>query len=412
MNPGRRHGNTQIPLNYIWRVLILLMAPVPAALACTSSGTSILCNDAVTLLPPHTNTVNSNVNGASVLVTSSGQSSSALVGPSITLTGRNTSLTNQGTVDPGLGLGALVSLGATGAAMGSLTNSGTVSVTNSGTLLGTGLSVLGLPLLSTLNGASMVLQGDANGSITVNNTGTIGIRPGLLSGPTAIYSTPAIAAYGGAPISVTNAAGGVINGRVGLGRSATGNTFVNAGTINGGVNMGVNSTNTFTAVTGSSVTNGGAVDLGVSIGLGGLDASIALNFSTLGVVDGGQGGNNTLVLQNPGASGTTGTGTASSATYINFNNLVVNSGTWTVNGALVSAQASLNGGLVNIDNGAAFGSGTLTANGGALSTASSLTVNNAVSLGAGGLSVQGANGLTLGGTISGCLLYTSDAADE
>ena len=63
MNPGRRHGNTQIPLNYIWRVLILLMAPVPAALACTSSGTSILCNDAVTLLPPHTNTVNSNVNG-------------------------------------------------------------------------------------------------------------------------------------------------------------------------------------------------------------------------------------------------------------------------------------------------------------------------------------------------------------
>ncbi|MCR2474629.1 hypothetical protein NSP58_24210, partial [Salmonella enterica] len=88
-----------LSLNYAWQALILLLAPVPAALACTTSGTSILCNDAVVLLPiPNINTVNTNVNGASVLVTASGQSSSALIGPSITLSGKNTSLTNQGTV--------------------------------------------------------------------------------------------------------------------------------------------------------------------------------------------------------------------------------------------------------------------------------------------------------------------------
>lgn len=402
MKPGHRHGFSFPTFNDAWQVLILLLAPVPAALACTTSGTSILCNDAVVLLPfPHTNTVNSSVNGASVLVTASGQSSSALLGPSITLSGKNTSLTNQGAIDPGLGLGALLSLGASGAQLGNLANGGAVVVNNNGLLRGTGLSVLGLPILTGVGGAALVAMSDATGTINITNTNLIEIRPGLLPDLTALLSSPVIAAYGGAPITVTNTAGAVINGRVGLGRSVSGNTFTNAGTINGSVHMGINSTNTFTAVTGSSVSQGNATGIGVGVGLDGLDISLALNFSALGVVDGGAGGNNTLVLQNPGATGTSGAGAASSATYINFNNLVVNGGTWNVSGPLVAARATLNGGLVNFDNAGAFGSGTLTANGGAIASTQALSLSNAIALGANGLGIQGANSLTLSGATSG-----------
>ncbi|WP_054479281.1 autotransporter-associated beta strand repeat-containing protein, partial [Achromobacter sp. 2789STDY5608615] len=402
MKPGHRHGFSFLSLNYAWQALILLLAPVPAALACTTSGTSILCNDAVVLLPiPNINTVNTNVNGASVLVTASGQSSSALVSPSITLSGKNTSLTNQGTVDPGLGLGGLLSLGATGAQLGNTTNGGSVVVNNNGALRGTGLSVLGLPLLTGVGGAALVAMSDATGTINITNTNLIEIRPGLLPDLSALLSSPVIAAYGGAPITVTNAAGAVINGRVGLGRSVSGNTFTNAGTINGSVHMGINSTNTFTAVTGSSVSQGGATSIGVGANLNGLGANVALNFSALGLVDGGANGNNTLVLQNPGASGVSGGGTASSATYINFNNLIVNGGTWNVSGPLVTAQATLNGGLVNFDNAGAFGSGTLTANGGAIASTQALSLSNAIALGVNGLGIQGASDLTLSGATSG-----------
>ncbi|OCZ67503.1 hypothetical protein A9G00_19910 [Achromobacter xylosoxidans] len=402
MKPGHRHGFSSFSLNYAWQALILLLAPVPATLACTTSGTSILCNDAVVLLPiPNINTVNSSVNGASVLVTASGQSSSAIIGPSITLSGKNTSLTNQGTVDPGLGLGGLLSLGATGAQLGNTTNGGSVVVNNSGLLRGTGLSVLGLPLLTGVGGAALVAMSDATGTINITNTNLIEIRPGLLPDLTALLSSPVLVAYGGAPIAVTNAAGAVINGRVGLGRSVSGNTFTNAGTINGSVSMGINSTNTFTAVTGSSVSQGGATGIGVGASLNGLGASVALNFSALGLVDGGAGGNNTLVLQNPGASGVSGSGTASSATYINFNNLIVNGGTWNVSGPLVAAQATLNGGLVNFDNAGAFGGGTLTANGGAIASTQALSLSNAIALGVNGLGIQGADDLTLSGATSG-----------
>ncbi|MEN4918929.1 autotransporter-associated beta strand repeat-containing protein [Achromobacter spanius] len=401
MRPGHRHGYPNVPLylNYVWRVLALLLAPVPVALACTTTGTTIICNDAFSLLNP--NTVTSSANDVSVQVTATGQSSGPAVGlpgaAAVRLTGRTTSLTNQGLIDPTL---ALAALGTSGAIMGNLTNGGAVRVNNSGTLYGAGLSVLGLSLLNTVEGSALILQSNSTGSINIDNTGTISAKPGVLAGllPAA---TPVIAAYGGAPVTVNNAAGGVINGRVGLGRSAAGNSFVNAGTINGSVSMGQNSTNTFTAVTGSSVTTGGGA-IGVDASLLGLDVSIALGFAMGGTVDGGANGNNTLVLQNPGAAGASGLGTASSTVYRNFNNLRVNGGTWTVSGPLVSSQATLNGGLVNFDNNLAFGTGTLTGNGGALApSVAGLSLANAIQLNAGGLGVQGANNLTLAGVIAG-----------
>lgn len=401
MTTGHRHGYTPAPLhlNYVWRILAMLLLPMPAALACTTTGTSIICNDAFTLLNP--NTVNSAANDVTVQVTPTGQSGGPAVGlpgsASVRLTGRNTTLINQGLIDPTLSVAAL---GTSGAIMGNATNAGAVRVNNSGTLYGAGLSVLGLQVLSTLDGTALALRSNAAGSINIENSGTIGLKPGLLS-LSLLNASPVIAAYGGAPVTVNNAAGGVINGRVGLGRSATGNSFVNAGTINGSVSMGQNSTNTFTAVTGSTISTGGA-DVGVDLSVAGLDVSIALGFARGGTVDGGANGNNTLVLQNPAATGTGGTGTASSAVYRNFNNLRVNGGTWTINGPLVSGQTTLNGGLVNFDSNAAFGTGTLIGNGGAITPATAgLSLGNAIQLNAGGLGVQGANSLTLGGPISG-----------
>ncbi|MCF5951648.1 hypothetical protein, partial [Xanthomonas perforans] len=106
--------------------------------------------------------------------------------------------------------------------------------------------------------------------------------------------------------------------------------FVNSGTIYGSVSMGAGSTYSFTAVTGGSVNSGGGLALEL-LGPGGL-----LSFAQTGVVDGGLGGNNTLILQNSAVgtgSGSTGNGTLSTAQYINFGNLRVNSGTWSVGGA-------------------------------------------------------------------------------
>jgi len=295
MTPGHRHGYFPVPLhlNYVWRVLAMLLLPMPAALACTTTGTSIICNDAASVL--NWNTVTSSANDVSVLVTPTGQSAGPLLGlpgsAAVKLTGRNTTLTNQGLIDPTL---SLVALGTSGAIMGNASNAGAVRVNNSGTLYGAGLSVLGLQVLSTLDGTALSLRSNATGSINIDNSGTIGLKPGLLS-LSLLNASPVIAAYGGAPVTVNNAAGGVINGRVGLGRSATGNSFVNAGAINGSVSMGQNSTNTFTAVTGSTISTGGA-DVGVDLAVAGLDVSIALGFAQGGTVDGGANGNNTLVL--------------------------------------------------------------------------------------------------------------------
>ncbi|MBO7942439.1 autotransporter-associated beta strand repeat-containing protein, partial [Streptomyces sp. S9] len=161
--------------------------------------------------------------------------------------------------------------------------------------------------------------------------------------------------------------------------------------------------NTFVAVTGSSI-NGGLLPLpGVIVPTPSIPPSV-LNYSTSGTVDAGLGGSDTLVLQNavagPG-SGSGGSGTISALQYLNFENLTLNSGTWTLQGAVVSGSATLNGGTAIFDNALSFGTGTLTGNGGAIeASVGGLALLQNVNL-AGGLIVQGANNLTLGGTVSG-----------
>ncbi|MFJ3483579.1 autotransporter-associated beta strand repeat-containing protein [Pseudomonas sp. NPDC090202] len=240
------------------------------------------------------------------------------------------------------------------------------------------------------------VQNGAGGTTNIFNAGTISSN-GLLGITLLGGDAPLIAAWGGAQVNMVNTATGKIIGRVAFERSNGGNTFINAGEIVGSVSMGQSSTNTFTAVTGSSVSSGG----GVGVALGNL-LGLNLGFAATGIVDGGAGGNNTLVLRNSGNSGSTGTGTISSANYINFNNLTLNSGTWTLQGPVVSGSSTLNGGLAQFDSATTFGSGLLTSNGGSIQALNSgLTLGNQISLGTGGLTVAGANALTLGGVIAG-----------
>lgn len=198
----------------------------------------------------------------------------------------------------------------------------TVNITNTltGIMRGTG-DVLGLNL-TTIAGMAMDVVNGAGGVTNITNNGTLGSTE-LLNLTLFASDTPIVAVQGGSQINMVN--NGTLTGRVAFETSSTGNTFVNTGAISGGVSMGVASNNTFTAVTGSTITNGG----GAGLSLGGL-TGVNLTFAPTGQIDGGAGGNNSLILQNTigVGGGTSGAGTASSANYINFNNLTVNSGTW------------------------------------------------------------------------------------
>ncbi|PTS95867.1 beta strand repeat-containing protein, partial [Pseudomonas sp. HMWF006] len=368
----------------------------PALATCSTAGSTVTCSGVPTL-PLFLNNFSSATSGLTVNVNSSAQMNATLGGHVMDLTGVNITLNNSGTIDPAL-LG-LVSVLSGGAFIGSGATS-TVSVLNnaSGIIRGTGM-LLGLNLTS-IDGLGIAVNNASAGTTTITNNGTI-TSTGLSVGGITLADTPVVGVYGGSRVNMTNSSTGTINGRIAFETSAAGNTFTNAGAITGGVSMGASSTNTFTAITGSSVSVGDGVQ--ISVGLGGL-IGINLTFAPTGTVDGGAGGTNSLILQNPigVGGGTTGVGTASSANYVNFNNLTINSGTWTLQGPLVSGATTLNGGVAQFNNNATFGSGVLTSNGGILQASNAgLNVSNLISLGAGGVTVQGTNATTLSGVISG-----------
>lgn len=325
-----------------------------------------------------------------------------LGGTAMRLTGSNTTLNNAGTIDPSL-LG-LLSLLSSGTVIGNSAAS-TVNIVNASTGVMNGTSGLLGVSINGLTGMALAAQNGTGGMTNIRNDGSIG--GAALLGVTLMPSDiPVVAAYGGAQVNFVNT--GTINGRVGFEASGTpgaGNTFANAGTINGGVSMGIGSTNTFTAVSGSSVNLAGGI--GLSLDVLGL-AGVTLGFAPTGVVDGGAGGSNTLVLQNVLPSSGTGNGTGgavttlSSGTYVNFQHLLVNSGTWNLQGPLVSGDATLNGGLVNFNNGGVFGSSAVSANGGAIgASAAGITLTNDFTLGASGLTTTGSGSFVLSGTLSG-----------
>lgn len=376
-------------------VFVGIISPQAMA-ACTpgspAAGGTVTCSG-VPSLPLFLNTFSSAVNDLTVNVGSAAQLNATLGGQVLNLTGNNITLNNSGLIDPAL-LGAVTALSA-GALIGNA-GASVMNITNAATgiIRGTG-DLLGVNLVS-LNGMALNLNNSAGGSTNIVNNGTIG-STNLLNLTLFSADTPVVAARGGAQVNVINA--GTINGRMAFETSASGNTFVNSGTISGGVSMGDGSTNTFTAITGSTISAGG----GIGLALGGL-IGVNLTFAPTGQIDGGAGGINSLILQNPIGigGGTSGVGTVSSANYVNFNNLTINSGTWTLQGPLVSGSTTLNGGIAQFNNSATFGSGVLTVNGGGLQASTGgLTLSNLINVGAAGLLLQGTNAITVGNVISG-----------
>ena len=412
MHAGLSSGHCDSPLPG-WpkrRLAIALAIAMPwvsssVYAACTpanpTAGSTVTCTGAANILAPSYATAANNV----TVNVQSGASAGVLLGlggTAMSLTGDNVTLNNAGTIDPSL-LGIL-SLLSSGTLIGN-GNASTVTVNNAATGVMNGTSnVLGVSITG-LNGMALAVQNGTGGTTNIRNDGSIGSS--ALLGISLIPSdAPVTAVYGGGSVNFINT--GTITGRVAFQASGTpgvGNTFANSGTINGGLSMGAASTNTFTAVSGSSVNLAGGIGLDLNVlGLVG----VTLGFAPTGVVDGGAGGNNTLVLQNVLPSSGTGTGTGgavttlSSGTYINFQHLTVNSGTWNLQGPLVSGDATLNGGLVNFSNGGVFGTNALTSNGGAIAASTGgLTIANNVTLGTGGLTAAGTNNFTLSGVLSG-----------
>lgn len=366
-----------------------------AAAACApagpTDGAAVSCTGVPILLPPNPNSFQSNANNLNVTVQSGAIMSTLPGGTAMTFGGNGLTLNNLGAIDANAA-GSLVLARALGVGNLVVPDGGDVMINNQGSIEGTFDGTFGLA------GAAAVIA--TTGTTTFNNSGSIGMAALGLFDP---INSIAIGIYGGGNVNFTNT--GTITGRVAFASPTSGgNVFVNAGTIDGSVSLGTTLSNdTFVAVTGSSI-NGGLVPLpGVTIPTPSVPPSF-LTFAAGGTVDAGIGGLDTLVLQNtvggPG-SGNGGSGTASALQYLNFENLTVNSGTWTLQGALASGSATLNGGTALFDSALSFGTGTLTANGGGIqASVGGLTLAQNVNL-TGGLIVQGANSLTLGGTVSG-----------
>lgn len=370
-------------------------APGPAWAVCTPAGSVVTCSGAANpLAPSYANPANNlqvNVNssaGVGVLL--------GLGGTAMSLTGNNVTLVNGGTIDPSLlgGIGILAS----GTVIGNVNAGGsTQTVTNDAIMRGT-VGLLGASLPD-LTGLALTVQNATGGTTTVNNSGTLGATPLLGISLTGTGSAPIAAAYGGGAVDFSNT--GTVLGRIAFqanGTPGAGNTFTNEGSLSGSVSLGANSTNTFTAVTGSTVDDGGSTGLG-ALSVIGFD----LGFAAPGVIDGGAGGTNSLVLRNSANNAsTTGTGSLNGASYLNFSQATVSGGTWTLHGPLAVTSTTLNGGLAIFDAPGSFGTGSLTVNGGAIQAASTgLGIALPVTLGANGLTISGANSLALSNAVTG-----------
>ena len=273
----------------------LLWIGSAAQAACTpanpTAGATVTCTGAANILAPSYATAANNV----TVNVQSGASAGVLLGiggTAMSLAGNNVTLNNAGTIDPSLlGLNSLLSSG-TFVGNG---NASTVTLNNAATGVMNGTSGLLGVSLNGLMGMALAVQNGTGGITNIRNDGSIGSN--ALLGISLIPSdAPVVAAYGGGQTNFVNT--GMITGRVAFeasGMPGLGNSFANSSTINGGVSMGAASTNALTAVSGSSVNlaGGSRLDLRV-LGLVGT----TISFAPTGVVDGGAGDNNTLVLQN------------------------------------------------------------------------------------------------------------------
>ncbi|MHA6197227.1 autotransporter-associated beta strand repeat-containing protein [Pseudomonas wadenswilerensis] len=327
--------------------------------------------------------------------------SPTLGAPALMVSGTNLTVNNSGLIDPTSG-GPAFTQAATGLKVAG-TGATNLTITNNANSFINGVSGDLSSGLVSLSGMAIEVTNPVTGLTSITNNGSIGSSQ--LSGATEVAEArPVIAVSGGGSVYFVNT--GSIVGRIAFEGSTAGNTFTNSGTVVGSVSLGANSSNRFISVTGS-VLSAGISSAGALSGPSGSN----LEFAPVGTIDGGANGNNTLTLRNPVNSGTAGSGTISSAVYTNFSNLVVQSGTWSITGALLSGattSVSLQGGATTVNNGAFAGTGTISASGGTLSSSAALlTLANDIALsvnvpaGTSGLILSGSNAITLNGVISG-----------
>lgn len=375
----------------------LLVADDAKAVCAPAVGDTVACTGAANPLSPNYS------NAADNLIVNVGTSATLGVllgagGTALTLTGSNVMLNNSGTIDTDtLGTLAIVS---GGVVMGN-TSANVLTVNNySGAVINGSTGEVGVEAA----GLALDVENAAGGTTMINNAGTIGSN--LIAGASvADADKVSVAVYGGGQVDFTNT--GTITGRVGFASSVGGNYFANAGSIVGSVSLGAGSTNTFEADTGSSISAGTGASAGA---LSGVFGSSTVSFAAAGMVDGGAGGNNTLSLSQ--ATGGPTAGQIDMDNYINFQNLDVAAGTWTITGTSSATATTLESGATAIiDNFTELGDGTITAKGGALQVSGvTVELDNDVTLGTGGLIVQSGGDLRLSGKVDGTGALTVNGA--
>lgn len=387
---SKRDGSKLVPATGV--LFILAGAGIaPAYANCSQTGITVTCNGAANPLAPSYSNVTSNL----TVTVNAGATVGVLLGvggTSMTLTGNDILVTNNGTISP-TALGGSISILSSGLVVGNATAS-TATIVNNDNLEGaTGASTSGA------TGMALAAQNGTGGVTNITNAGTISSN--TLSGGATLTGADALAvmAYGGAQVNFNNS--GTIDGRVSFQASGTagaGNTFINSGIIDGSVALGADSTNTFTAETGSSLSAGGDTGAATNVAVG----AVTLSFAATGTVDGGAGGNNTLVLQQSPAIGAPTMGSVTNTDYINFEHLDINSGEWTLSGSSTYQDATFNGGDAVIDNNTSLGTGTITSNGGGLTTSiAGINVTNAITLNQNFEVIAANDDFTLSGVISG-----------
>ncbi|MBR8653872.1 autotransporter domain-containing protein [Achromobacter sp. Marseille-Q0513] len=357
---------------------------------------AIICDSTASPMQP---TYNSTGNDTTITVTSTG-SLGVLVatgGTALTVQGRNTSVDNAGKIDALL-LGPVLPAASSGIVFTSAIES-RQNIGNRANGLIRGAIGLYSATMPDLAGLAIAVRNAPLGVTTISNQKDGLISAGIIAGVTrGAFDAPVIAAYGGGQVQVTNY--GTIVGRIALeapsGSNTPGNTFTNAGNIQGSLSMGAGGNNVFKALPNSSVT--GASGNGDQLVAG----QSGLRFVRPGRVDGG-GAGSTLVLDDPAQNGIS--TNISGWTYVNFGKLTVNDGNWRLADAPLTTSGgdvTLKGGVVTVDDSGVLGTGVINAQGGRIaSSVFRSTLTNDIVLGAGGLTTSDANQLVLSGKLSG-----------
>ncbi|WP_371175914.1 beta strand repeat-containing protein, partial [Brucella sp. 83/13] len=245
-------------------------------------------------------------------------------------------------------------------------------------------------------GAGVYVVG--NGAlVTITNKGTVtGGTGGANSAWRAFFGGAGGAGEGGAKGSARVGDSNGASSQGGVGIVGANISVINDGTIVGGVG-------------GTGGSNAWARNDAVTFQSGVNNLTLTTKSVVTGAVN--ANGNDTLTLQNSlseADGGQSGSKAISVTQYKGFEHLVVNGGRWTFDGALISKEATLNGGAVVVTGPAVLGVQPITAQGGAIEASgrqvlgqSFVLNNNPYGAGTSGLVVQGGNNLVLSGVLSG-----------